>query len=77
MASKDGKRVNYDEEKNKLKSFLAEYHKRNDQGKKEFTYARQLTEIAHRERVTLEIDLDHVQERDPDLAEAIRQNTRR
>lgn len=69
--------ANYDEEKAKLKSFLAEFHTRNAKGNKEFVYARQLTAIAHRDQVGITVDLDHVQEFDPELAESIRLNTRR
>lgn len=76
MASKD-KKVNYEEEKAKLKAFLAEFHTVDSRGRKEFVYARQLTAIAHRDQVGLTIDLDQVQEHDPELAESIRQNTRR
>ena len=35
------------------------------------------TEVAHREQVSLTIDLDHVCEHDPDLCDAILENTRR
>jgi len=69
--------LNYEDEKNKLKRFLAEFHTKNDRGHKQFVYARQLTNIAHREQVNLTLDLDHVAEFDPELAEAIRNNTRR
>ena len=68
---------NYDDEKVKIKSFLAEFYLRNERGGKDFTYARQLTAIAHREQTALTLELDHVQEYDPDLAEAIVNNTRR
>ena len=68
---------NYDDEKSKIKSFLAEFYQRNQRGGKEFVYARQLTKIAHREQASLTLELDHVQEHDPDLAEAIRNNARR
>jgi DNA replication licensing factor MCM7 len=69
--------VNYDDEKTKLKSFLAEFHTKNDRGNKEFVYARQLTNIAHRDQVDITIDLDHVAQFDAELAESIRANTRR
>ena len=68
---------NYTEEKEKLKRFLAEFHTKNARGHKEFVYAQQLTNIAHREQVQIILDLDHVAEYDADLAEAIRTNTRR
>ena len=69
--------LNYEEEKNKLKRFLAEFHTKNSRGHKEFVYARQLTNIAHREQVNINIDLDHVADFDPELSEAIRNNVRR
>jgi len=69
--------TNYEDEKNKMKRFLAEFHIKNSRGHKEFVYARQLTQIAHREQVSVTLDLDQVAEFDPDLADAIRNNTRR
>lgn len=79
MASSQNAKVSmtYEEEKNKIKRFLSEFHIKNNRGHKEFVYARQLTNIAHREQVQLTLDLDHVAEFDPELAEAIRNNTRR
>mgnify|MGYP001164286650 CR=1 FL=1 len=68
---------NYNEEKEKLKRFLAEFHTKNARGQKEFVYARQLTNIAHRDQVQIILDMDHVAEFDSDLAEAMRNNTRR
>ena len=59
--------LNYEEEKNKLKRFMAEFHTKNDRGHKVFVYAQQLTNIAHREQVSLTLDLDHVAEFDPEL----------
>lgn len=35
------------------------------------------TKLAHREQVSLVVDLDHVSDHDPDLADAIIENTRR
>lgn len=43
----------------KVKKFLTEFYADGDGGK-DFTYARQLTAIAHREQVELVIDLDDV-----------------
>ena len=56
MAADKGKvgAVNYDDMKAKLKEFLSGYHKVNDRGQKEFVYARQITDISHREQVTVE-----------------------
>lgn len=68
--------TDYDEEKDKIKKFLTEFYSDSDEGKV-FTYAEQLTTIAHREQVELTVDLDDIAETDPELAEAICQNTRR
>ena len=68
---------NYDDEKAKIKSFLAEFYQRSQNGGKNFVYARQLTAIAHREQNAVTLELDHVQEHDPELAESISNNTRR
>ncbi len=76
MASK-GQMRDYEEDKSKLKSFLAEFHQADSRGNKDFVYARQLTAIAHREQAQLVLDLDHLEQSDPDLAQAIRNNTRR
>ncbi|CAG5132698.1 unnamed protein product [Candidula unifasciata] len=72
MARKD-----YAAEKGKITTFLKEYYKDNDDGGKEFVYASQLTKIAHREQVALTVQLDDVSDFDPDLSEAIVENTRR
>ena len=45
----------------KVKRFLTEFYADSDEGKV-FTYAEQLTNIAHREQVELEVDLDDVAE---------------
>ena len=45
----------------KVKRFLSEFYQDGEEGK-EFTYAQQLTAIAHREQVELTIDLDDVAE---------------
>ena len=44
-----------------MKQFLTEFYAETDEGKV-FTYAEQLTEIAHRDQVELVIDLDDVAE---------------
>ena len=44
-----------------MKKFLTEFYQDGDEGK-EFTYAQQLTAIAHREQVELTVDLDDVAE---------------
>jgi hypothetical protein len=46
-------------------------------GNKIFKYRQQLTKIAHREQINLEIDLDDVQSFDEDIATSIANNTRR
>ena len=74
-----GKRRNYEEDKAKLKAFLVEFHTTGDgaSNNKTFVYARLMTDVAHRERSELTLDMDHLAEYDPDLAEAVRANTRR
>jgi len=76
MANKAGS-GNYETEKQKLKEFLANFTLIDDEGKKKFKYAEQLTAIAHREQTNLEIDLDDIAQEDEDLANSIRDNTRR
>ena len=71
------KTTDYDAEKQKLKEFLQGFTTLDDNGRKNFKYADQLTNIAHREQVTIHIDLDDVAEFDEELAAAIRENTRR
>ena len=71
------KGADYEAEKQKLKEFLSGFTTHDDQGRKKFKYAEQLTAIAHREQVSITIDLDDVAEFDEDLALAIRENTRR
>jgi len=69
--------LTHDEAKSRLKSFLIEFCIRDSRGKKDHVYGHQLTKIANRDQVELTIDLEHVQEHDPQLAEAIRNNVRR
>ena len=45
----------------KVKKFLTDFYQDGEEGK-EFTYAQQLTAIAHREQVELTVDLDDVAE---------------
>ena len=47
-----------------MKKFLTDFYRDGDEGK-EFTYAQQLTAIAHREQVELTVDLDDVAEVGP------------
>ncbi|KAA0197921.1 hypothetical protein HAZT_HAZT004719 [Hyalella azteca] len=60
-----------------IKRFLAEFHEVDDEGRKKFKYARQLVALAHREQVSLTIDLDDIAEFDAELAEVMLLNTRR
>ena len=71
------KTADYEADRQKLREFLTGFTTVDDQGRKKFKYAEQLTALAHREQVSLHIDLDDVAEQDEDLAEAIRENTRR
>ncbi|RXG67486.1 DNA replication licensing factor mcm7 [Armadillidium vulgare] len=74
---KSGNRKDYDQDKELIKRFLAEFHTVDENGKKTFVYASQLMKLAHREQVDITIDADHIGEFDPELAEAIIENTRR
>ncbi|XP_013393815.1 DNA replication licensing factor mcm7 [Lingula anatina] len=65
----------YAAEKDKIKTFLSEFYA--EDGGKNFKYCSQLMKLAHREQVALTIDLDDINEHDPELAEAIVENTRR
>ncbi|XP_072033862.1 DNA replication licensing factor mcm7-like [Amphiura filiformis] len=69
----------YVAEKDKCRSFLSDFYQEGDDVKqgKNFKYGSQLVKLAHREQVALTIDLDDVNEIDPELAEAIQENTRR
>lgn len=60
-----------------IKSFLSEFCKQDDEGKKQFIYGQQLVKLAHREQVLLTIDLDHLSEFNEGLAEAVVSNSRR
>jgi len=74
MANKTG---DYEADKQRLKEFLANFAVTDEEGKKTFKYAEQLTALAHREQTSLTIDLEDVAGEDEDLATAIRENTRR
>ncbi|XP_013784346.1 DNA replication licensing factor mcm7-like [Limulus polyphemus] len=67
----------YVDDKEKIKTFLAEFYTEGEKGKKDFKYGRQLIKLAHREQVSLTIDLDDVNDHDPELADAITENARR
>lgn len=67
----------YQSELDKIKTFLREFYKDGEDGGKDFVYGQQLVKIAHREQVALTIDIEDVTEHDPDLAQAMIENTRR
>lgn len=60
-----------------IKTFLAEFCETNDDGKKIFKYAAQLTRLAHREQIPITIELDDLMEFNESMVEAIMANTRR
>lgn len=68
--------TNYEKNAESLKTFFTEYcvQKR---GGKTFKYAEQLTKIAHREEVSFIVELDDLEDHNPDLAEACKNNARR
>jgi len=68
--------VDYTAEQDKVKRFLSEFYKDGPTGKV-FKYGEQMMNIAHREQVSLQIEIDDVQETDPELAERIVNNTNR
>ncbi|KAL1450238.1 hypothetical protein WDU94_002678 [Cyamophila willieti] len=61
----------------KFKEFLIEFVKIDRDGNKSFKYSDQLSKLAHREQVSITIDLDDVEEFNGDLAFKISNNTRR
>jgi len=71
------KKTDYAALKQKLSEFLSGFATVDDNGRKHFKYAEQLTNLAHREQTSITIDLDDVAEFDQELAEAIAENTRR
>lgn len=61
-----------------LKTFFLEFVSKDEKtGDKIFIYRQQLTKIAHREQISLEIELDDIQSFDEELATSIANNTRR
>ncbi|XP_074657741.1 DNA replication licensing factor mcm7-like [Tubulanus polymorphus] len=72
MSSKD-----YIAEKEKIRSFLAEFYEDSPDGGKNFKYSAQLIKLAHREQVAIEIGVDDLSEQDPDLGESVVENSRR
>ncbi|XP_015195785.2 DNA replication licensing factor MCM7 isoform X1 [Lepisosteus oculatus] len=73
--SLSNKEISADTEK--CRKFLQEFYTEDDAGKKVFKYGVQLVSVAHREQVSLVIDLDDVGEEDPELVESVCENTRR
>ncbi|KAF7989398.1 hypothetical protein HCN44_008072 [Aphidius gifuensis] len=72
------KQRDYVKDKEQLKTFFEEYHTIDDKsGDKCFKYRQQLTKIAHREQIALNINLDDLHDFDDSLVEAIIKNTRR
>ncbi|CAH1401536.1 unnamed protein product [Nezara viridula] len=71
------KDVGYTEMKEKFKEFLITFTSTNEEGHTIFKYADQLTKIAHREQVSLYIELDDIFEFDNSVIEPILQNSRR
>uniref|UniRef100_A0AAQ5X7J2 DNA replication licensing factor MCM7 n=1 Tax=Amphiprion ocellaris TaxID=80972 RepID=A0AAQ5X7J2_AMPOC len=61
----------------KCKRFLQEFYTEDDNGKKVFKYGTQLVALAHREQVSLFVELDDVAEEDPELVESICENAKR
>ncbi|TRY54049.1 hypothetical protein DNTS_034760 [Danionella cerebrum] len=61
----------------KCKRFLQEFYSEDESGKKIFKYGTQLVSLAHREQVSLLVDLDDLAEEDPELVESVCENTRR
>lgn len=72
MATRD-----YDKDRETMKTFFMEYCQQDSHGNKNFKYSSQLTKLAHREQVSLLIELDDVHDFNEELAEAIKNNTRR
>lgn len=71
------KKTDYSAVKAKLKEFLSDFTTLDDNGRKVFKYAGQITNIAHREQDSIMIELDDVAEFDQALADDIRGNARR
>ncbi|XP_019761238.1 DNA replication licensing factor Mcm7 [Dendroctonus ponderosae] len=70
-------RRDYDKERDVLKTFLLEFCTQNSDGVKNFKYSNQLTLLAHREQIALQVELDDLHTFDEELANEIIDNTRR
>lgn len=57
--------------------FLNEFCTEDNTGNKNFKYYHHLTKLAHREQVSMYVEMDDVYEFDVELADAIMKNTRR
>ncbi|XP_065203758.1 DNA replication licensing factor Mcm7 [Planococcus citri] len=69
-------KVAYDSDREKIQDFLQTF-KGKDKDGPVFVYASQITNVAHREQVELVINVDDLEEFDPELAEKVLENTRR
>lgn len=67
----------YNDDKEKITSFLSSFVTYEKDGDKVLKYGMQLTKLAHREQVSLTINLDDIAEQYEELADAIQENTRR
>ncbi|KAL4705666.1 hypothetical protein ACJJTC_011228 [Scirpophaga incertulas] len=67
----------YSADKESFKNFFVDFCLSDDEGNKSFKYAEQLTRLAHREQVAFTVDLDDLSNANEELAEAVKQNTRR
>lgn len=72
MATKD-----YQAQRDKIRTFLSEFYLDSDDGGKDFIYGQQLTQLAHRDQVSMTIELDDVSDYDADLGEAVLENSKR
>ncbi|KAL3282490.1 hypothetical protein HHI36_005673 [Cryptolaemus montrouzieri] len=70
-------RRDYEKDSDTIKNFIQEFYKEDSKGNKIFKYAEQLTKLAHREQVSLYIELDDINDYDEDLGTAIVNNTKR
>ncbi|KAL0895459.1 hypothetical protein ABMA27_011579 [Loxostege sticticalis] len=67
----------YAADKESFKNFFVDFCQTDDEGNKNFKYAEQLTRLAHREQTAFTVELDDLHETNEELAEAVKQNTRR
>jgi len=61
----------------KLKSFLLEFTFVSESGRKVYKYAQQLSKLAHREQVSMTIDLDDLDSYDSELTAHVAGNSKR